>query len=183
MIFSYLCQYSGKNFYFFKKNTTLHYRLTYGRFLETFPHSLSGFMLAEFSVPTKLRMFKIRTIIFSIIILITISRYRFFKESLGFKYGGIRRNIAAIFIFLLFVLPFDKITKKKVIKLIEIITKYTPGIYFLHEFVGTGYNIRFILGNKINTLFGCIIIYLRSYMLCLFIDKFIGNTKFKHLIK
>ena len=183
MILSYICQYSGQNYHFFKKHTTLHYRLTYGRFLETFPHSLSGFILAEFSVPTKLKTFKLRTIIFSIIILITISRYRFFKESLGFKYGGIRRNIAAIFIFLLFVLPLDKIANTKVIKLMEIITKYTPGIYFLHEFVGTGYNIKFILGNKIDTFFGCIIIYLRSYMLCLFIDKFIGNTNFKHLIK
>ena len=146
MILSYKFQYSGENYKFFKKNTTLHYRLTYGRFLETFPHSLSGFFIAAFRIPTKLGLYKLRTIFFSIIILIIISKYYFFKELYGFKYGGIRRNIAAVLIFILFVLPLEHFEKSKTNKLLEIITNYTQGIYFLHDIVGTGFNIKFILG-------------------------------------
>ena len=76
-----------------------------------------------------------------------------------------------------------EVRNTKIIKLLNIITNYSAGIYYLHDIVGTGLNIKFILGNKIDTLYGNIIIYLRSYMLCMFIDKIIGKTRLKYLIK
>ena len=61
-ILSYRFQYSGQNYHFFKENTTFHYRLTYGRFLETFPNSLSGFFISSSNLTNKLKMYKLRTI-------------------------------------------------------------------------------------------------------------------------
>ena len=183
MVLSYKFQYSGENYHFFEHNSILYYGITYGRFLETFPNSLSGFLIASFGIPSNLKMYKQKAIILSLIILIFCSINHFDEELLGFKYGGIRKNFAAIFIFCLFFFALDNVKTKVIIKLLNIITNYTAGIYFIHEMVGTSFMIKFILGNKINTFFGNIIIYLRSYMLCHFIDKFIGNSKLKHLIK
>ena len=182
-ILSYQIQYSGQNYSFFKKNSTFHYRLTYGRFLETFPNAISSFLIAASNFTTKLKMYKFKTIILSLMVLIFISKYHYYDILLGFKYGGIRRNIAAILIFFIFFLPLDKIKNTKIKKLLDIITSYTAGIYYIHDIVGTGFYIKFILGNKIYTLLGNIIIYLRSYMLCMFINKYIGKTKIKILIK
>ena len=102
---------------------------------------------------------------------------------MGFNYGGIRLNIGAILIFFLFFFSVDEINNKKTKKILDIITNYTPGIYFLHTILGKGYIMKYILGNKIKTLSGIIILYLFSYILCLLIDKFIGKTRFKYIIK
>lgn len=183
-ILSYAFQYSGINFRFFLKHFTLLYYATYGRFIETFPNSLCGFFIASFKITNILKNHIIKTIIICNSILLFISVYRFNNKLLSFKYAGIRLNIAAICIFLIFFyLPFNKINNVKIKKILDKITNYTAGIYFIHYLIGKGYAMKIILGNKIENIFGCLIIYLISYISCFFLDKLIGNTNLKHLIK
>jgi surface polysaccharide O-acyltransferase-like enzyme len=101
---------------------------------------------------------------------------------LSFKYGGIRKNIASICLFEIFYFIGNN-TNTYYIKIMDNLTKYTAGIYFLHTIIGHGYFMRFILGNKIKTINGCFILYIISYMVCFIMDKLIGKTKFMHLIK
>ena len=185
IMISYACQYSGINYNFFFLNFTSLYSATYGRFLDTFPSFLSGFFIAEFKIMNKQRKyFQIIIIIICMIILIFISIYKFNYKLLTFKYGGIRLNTAAICIFLIFFnLPFNIIRNIKMKNILDKITNYTAGIYFIHFLIGKGIIMKIILGNKIETVFGCFIIYLISYFSCFLLDKLIGNTKLKHLIK
>ena len=183
MIISYISQYSEFNYYFFTRKFSINYSTTFGRFLDTFPHSLTGFFLGAFKIPNKLKYNKFRAIIISLIVILLLSKYKFDKKILSFKYAGIRLNLASISLFLIFFLSLEKVTSKKMKKFLNIITNYTAGIYFIHWKLGTGYIMKIILGNKINTLFGSSIVYLISYSLCFCLDKLIGNSKFKHMIK
>ncbi len=183
MILSYRFQYSGESFSFFYKFFTLHYALTYGRFIDCFPNAITGLMLGVHNIPNYLKLHRIKNIIMNIIILIFVSKYNIDPNLKCFKYGGIRLNIASICIFMIFYLSNIRFENEIFIKILDNITNYTPGIYFSHYLIGKGYIMNFILGNKINTLFGCILLYLASYTLCLCLDKFIGKTKLRHLIK
>ncbi len=181
-ILSYLLQYSGVNYHFIKNNFTVHYSLTYGRFLESLPNSISGFFIASFRLVDKLKYFKLKSIILGIIIIIIISIFKFDIKLLSFKYGGIRKNIASICLFEIFYFICNNINRY-FIKIIDIVTKYTAGIYFLHTIIGHGYIMKFILGKKINTINGCFILYIITYIVCFLMDKLIGKTKLMHLIK
>lgn len=183
-IISYGLQYSGYNYYFFKSHFSVFYYNTYGRFFSTVPNSISGFYIAQHKILDKLKKYKIRTLILSFIILVIISKYKFDNSIIMFKYGGLRLNTASICIFLLFFyLPFKKDMNRRIKKILDIITNYTAGIYFSHTLIGKGYLMNFLLGKKIETLFGCIIIYLTSFILCFLFDKVFNNRKLKHLIK
>jgi fucose 4-O-acetylase-like acetyltransferase len=184
MIVSYKFQYSGDNYYFFKKYFRANYYNTYGRFFETLPNSITGFFLAAFCIPNKMQTYKIRTVIISIIVLGIISSNKFENDLKTFKYGGIRLNIASICIFLIFYLSLNSVyINKKIIKIIDISTNYTAGIYFIHYLIGKGYIMNFLLSKKLKTFFGCFIIYIFSFVTCILLDKLIGKTKLRHLIK
>ncbi len=78
---------------------------------------------------------------------------------------------------------FEKVKNILIIKIIDILSVYSPGIYFIHIIIGKSYIIKILLANKINTIFGCFNIYIITYIFCFFIDKIFGNTNLKHLIK
>ena len=184
IIVSYKFQYSGDNYYFFKKYFKANYYNTYGRFFDNFPHSITGFFLAAHCIPNKMKNCKIRSIIISLIILAIISYYKFKNNLQTFKYGGIRLNIASTCIFLIFFLSSNSVNiNKKIKKVIDIITNYTAGIYFIHYLIGKGYIMKFLLAKKLKTFFGCFIIYIVSYGACILLDKLIGKTELRHLIK
>jgi len=183
MILAYKFQYSGESYTFFYKYFTIHYTVTYGRFIDDFPHCISGLLLGVHNIPNNLKLHRIKAIFINIIILLFVSKYNFDVNMKCFKYGGIRLDLAAICLFLIFYLSNITINNEKIIKIFDIITNYTPGIYFSHYLIGKGIIMKYILGNKIITLFGCIILYLSSYALCFSLDKLIGNTKLKHIIK
>ena len=182
LILSYRFQYSGENYLFFTRYFSLFFTTTYGRFFETFPHSMTGFYLGVFKVMNKLLMYKRRTIFISLFALIIISIYDFDNILSGFKYGGLRLNFAAICIFLIF-FSLNEVLILKKIKLMNLFTSFTAGIYFIHNLVGRGFILKKLLGNRINTIYGCIIIYLNSNLFCFLLNKLIGNSKLKHLIK
>ena len=182
LIISYLLQYSGVNHKFFKKNFSTHSRSTYGRLVETIPHSITGFFLSSIDIMKLIKKKKINVFLVSIIILVIISKYEIFGELKSFKYGGIRLNIAAFCIFIIFSLLPSKIFNINLLnKFIMQITKYTGGIYFTHYLIGKGYLCRSIYYVKKGTFLGCIFIYLISYIVSLIGNKILGKTKFKHL--
>lgn len=183
MILSYRFQYSGENYKFFKKHYENIYSLTYGRFIDTFPCSMTGIFIASFKIKNKLDSYKFRCIFLCILFLIFSSKYNFDSNLLTFRYGGLRLNIASCCIFFLFLLSFESIKNNKIIKIIDILSKYTAGIYFIHLLVGKSYIIKFVLVKKINIFFRCIDIYIISYIICFLLDKIFGNTIFGHLIK
>ena len=182
MILSYRFQYSGENYWFFMHYFSGHFRLTYWRFFETFPNLLTGFFLGAFKAPDNLRIYKVKTIFICSFTLIFVSKFNFDKIIKGFKYAGIRLNIAAICIFLIF-FYLDEVLNIEKIKIMNIITDFTAGIYFVHNLIGRGFFGKKLLDYKLHSIYGCITIYLSSYILCFILNKFIGNTKLKHLVK
>lgn len=183
MILAYILQYSGKNLNFFNTRFNPTYLNTYGRLINTFPDSLTGFFLPAYNIINKLILYKKTNIIISLIIIIFLSKYEFDNNLFIFKYGGIRLNIASVCIFFIFYSLGGNIRNKKTIKIFDIITNYTPGIYFIHNLIGRGYIIPNILGNKLKTFFGCLVIYLVCFILCFLLDQLLGKTRFIHLIK
>ena len=182
-IILYLIQYSGLNYSFFYNYTSLHFRLTFGRFAEVFPNGVSGFILASFDILKKSQIKRKEVIVLSLIILIVITKFKIFEEIKTFKYGGIRLNIAAICIFLFFsLLPFQMIKCKIIIIIIKQLSYYTGGVYFTHFLIGNGILVskifRFI---KNNSILGCIKIYLISYLVSIIGTIIFKNSKFKHL--
>ena len=154
-LLSYILQYSGINYFFFLKNFSTHSRSTFGRFFEAIPLT---------------------------IILILITKYQIFSEINNFKYGGLRLNLAAFCIFIIFSLIPSKIygfdlKNNVIIK----ITNYTGGIYFTHYLIGKGFICSSTIFVKKKTILGCTIIYLMSYITSCIGFKLLGNSKLKHL--
>ena len=183
MILSFRFQYSGENYSFFKNNYKSIYANTYGRIIDIFPVSITGFFIASLKSKNKLNYSKIRTILISILVLFFLTKYNFDESLKTFKYGGLRLNIAACCLFFCFLLSFDKLKNINIIKIIDILSNYTAGIYFTHMLIGKSYSVRFLLGNNINTIFGCFNIYIISYIFCFIIDRIFSNRTFKNLIK
>jgi len=183
MILSYIIQYSGENYKFFKNHFNNFYAANYGRFIDTFPNSLTGFFIASMKINNKIKYCKLRTIFICIFFLLIVTNYNFDSSLKSFRYGGLRLNIASCCIFFVFFFSFEKVKNLLIIKIIDILSIYSAGIYFIHIIIGKGYIIKLLLVNKINTIFGCFNIYIISYMFCFLIDKIFGNTNLKHLIK
>lgn len=184
-ILSYIIQYTGLNYKFFVKNSSFHYRLTFGRFAEGLPNAVTGFYIASKNLTSILKNNDKITIINSLIILSFITKFNVFSNILTFKYGGIRLNIASICIFFIFYLfPFRAIKNKFLINIIKQLTSYTGGIYFIHNLIGRGYILRKILlflAIKRKSLLHCIIVFFISYTICFLGTKLFGRTKFRHL--
>lgn len=150
MILSFRFQYSGENYSFFKNNYKSIYANTYGRIIDIFPVSITGFFIASLKSKNKLNYSKIRTILISILVLFFLTKYNFDESLKTFKYDGLRLNIAACCLFFCFHLSFDKLKNINIIKIIDILSNYTAGIYFTHMLIGKSYSARFLLGNLIN---------------------------------
>lgn len=181
-ILSYISQYSGFNYNFFINYSTIHFRLTFGRFAEAIPNAVSGFTLASLEILNKGKKYKKKIIFFSLLIIIIISKYDIFSEVKSFKNGGLRLNIAAICIFLFFsLLPLEIIKCKIIIFIIKQISIYTGGVYFTHYLIGKVFLNKILTFIKNNSFLGCMKIYLISYIVCLIGRKIFKKTKFRHL--
>lgn len=184
MIICLSLQYSGKNYKFFKKHFDSNYYMTYGRIVEAYPNAITGFFLSYINIYDKLKTNKRNTVLINIIVLIFISKYKFDANLLSFRYGGLRRMSAAICIFISFYfLPFENIKNEKIKKIINIIAGYNAGIYFIHCLIGRSKIMKKILNRRIRKLSGFFSIYFISYIICFILDKLIGNTFLKHMIK
>ena len=146
IIISYIFQYSGLNYYLVIKYLRLHATFTFGRFFESIPNAITGYTIAYLNLIQKLRIFRFKTWFFSISILIIISKYSVFDNLKTFKYGGLRLNIAASCIFIIFsLLPLENLESKSFQKFIKQITSYTGGIFYMHYLIGSSFLIKKIL--------------------------------------
>jgi fucose 4-O-acetylase-like acetyltransferase len=184
-ILAYIFQYTGWNYNLFRKYSSFHFKLTFGRFAEGIPNAVSGFYIASKNYITLLKSNSKIAIINSFIIVSFITKFNVFSEIETYKYGGVRLNIAAIcFFFIFYLFPFRTIKNKFLINIITQITSYTGGIYFIHNLIGRGYILKkflSILAIKRHTLFECIIVFFISYIICFSGTKICGRTKFRHL--
>ena len=179
-IFAYFLQYSGYNFRFYKTLKPEN-KECLGRFAEAIPYTITGFSFAFLKVFDILNAYKIKTLVFSALTFIFLEKYSVFSEIKGVMYYGFNKNIMAIsliFIFLIF--PSDKITNSKTKKFLRQITNYTPGIFYLHYTVFV-YLKKYIEPINNGTFFGCVIIYIVTYLFCFIGTKISGKSKFINL--
>ena len=181
-IIAYISQYSGLNYYINKEYLDVHACLTFGRFAEAFPNAVTGFTFASFNIIEKLKKYRIKSIFYSLVILIMISKYNVFVSIQTFKYGNIRLNIAASCLFIIFSLfPLENIKNKIAINTIKRLTSYTGGIYYMHYLVGNSLSIKRILNPLKGTVLYCVILYLICYNICHFSLKIFRKTKLKYI--
>ena len=178
LLFSYFLQYSEINYNIFN-SYSLHLRAG-SHLIEMLPIAITGLTLAHLNILTIFNNHRIKFMLYFFAILLFIYNYNVFGEFKGFFYSGIKNNIASICLFISFsLIPFDKIKNKYIIYTIKQITRYTGGIYYYHSMIGMVLA-KFSCLNKEKMLF-CFIIYLKTYILCLFGTQIFRNTKIKYL--
>jgi len=127
-LYCYFVQYSNLNYQIFGQ-MIFEMKYPFGRIVETLPYSISGFMLAHFSFISYLKKNKIKTIYILIFILFLVIQYDIFINLIGFCYSGIKIHIICLCIFIIFtIIPIDFINYN----LINYISKFTSGIYYIH---------------------------------------------------
>ena len=174
-LLAYLFQYSQYNYNIFSK---LNYEIKYplGRFSEIIPYSISGFILSYFKLISYFQKNRIKTASICLFIFILIFKYKFLIDPKGFNYQGLKLNILSVCFFIIFSMISSNFIIKYLTKLIFLISKYTPGIYYLHipimQYLRSFIN---VINNK--EIYGVILIYGTCFIICI-----IGNFFFKKSI-
>lgn len=179
-IICYKLQFSNIVFLYFRTyKEKPHYCM--GSIIEILPYSVTGLSLCSFNLFSKLKKNKFKIFIFNIMILYLIESSTIFNTANGFRYPGIKLNLGAICLLIIFILiPFEKIKNQIIRIFLKIITNYTGGIYLLHNIIRDNLNKRVLIIKK-KTINGAILIYLFSYFICLIGTKIFGNTKLVNL--
>ena len=181
LILTYIVQYSGFNYKYIFLGCPFHYRYNIGFIFDSIPCEITGFFLSFYKLFNVAKSQRIKTVIFSLLIYYLISNFEVFSKRKGTPYQGINLNIQSICLILIFtVLPFDKIEKKYILKLIKIINNYSAGVFYLHV------SIRFYFADifddiKKGTFFGIIITYIICYFISYIGTMLFGKTLFRHL--
>ena len=184
LILSYIGQYTGYVYDKIRFEFDKYYKinkLTMEFSFESIPYTITGFILGYYKLLDYIQKYKIKTLIISIIIYNIVVDYNIFTEAKGMSYHGIKYNIQSIcliFIFSLF--PSDQIRNKYLSKLLMELTKYTGGVYYLHNNILI-YLSDYFISMKKRTFQGAII----SYLICYFISfvgaLIFGKTPIKYL--
>ena len=139
-------------------------------------HMFSGFFFGSIRLLDKKISLKLIYSIFSIIGLIFLI---YLDDEKNFGYIRIQFIINIIFIFSSLI-PFDLIKNRNITSIINQITSYTGGVYYLHwEIKFRTFNDIYLI-KKANFL-SCIIIYLICYIFCFLSFRLFKNTKLKFL--
>ena len=181
MILGFFLQYSNNNFtLFFKCEYIIKY--TFGRFLEIITYCITGYIFSSLNIIHILSKNIIISINIFLSILIFNLQYTIFTKIDGFGYQGFKLYTSSISIFLIFsLIPSEKFLNKFIIKFIQFISIYTPGIYFIHKSLYQYLCIFSILKN--NALSSVIIIYFISYFISLFGKLIFRKTKLINLFQ
>ena len=177
MIFSYYLQYS-KYRDLILRNSKYKLQISIIREIMVIPFAVTGFSLAANNIINILQKYKYKTFIFSSITFIFIDIFNIFINMND--YNGVQLNILStclIFIFSLF--SFVKI-KSKYLYIIEYITKYSAGIYYLHTTVYL-YLKNYIFAIRKGTIRGTFLIYIICYLISYSGMSLFGKTKAKNL--
>ena len=174
-ILAYFFQYSQYNYNIFSK-LNFERKYPFGRFSEIIPYSISGFILSYFKLISYFQENKIKVVTICLFIFTLLFNYKIFIEPKGFGYQGLRLNILSVSFFIIFSMISSKFIIKYLTKLILLISKCTPGIYYLHIPI-MHYFSSFINVIKNQELYGSILIYIICFNICI-----IGNFIFKKTI-
>ena len=180
LILFYYIQYSGNNFVN-NLNLRKNDKFTVGRMFEMIPLGVTGLTLGHYDIINKLYTIKFQTFIISLLIYNLIRDYKIFSNIKGFYYQGIELNIRAVcivFIFSLF--PSEKIKNKFLIKILDLITHYSAGPFYLHLSL-KAYLLNYNDNIKNGTFLGIIINYLICYNISILGYKMFGKTFLKYL--
>ena len=147
------------------------------------PLAVVGLILGSKNLIYKI---KINTSIFYFLMIFSIYilfKYDIFVYKPGLRYPNILLNIfASILLFIAFCsIPFEKIEKGNLFKIISKVTKYTGGIYYLHPRIRRILQKIFIYFYKRRTYSNSILIYITCYETCFFGEKIFINSKLKYL--
>ena len=179
-ILAYILQYSEINKKFYK-SLREEKKECLGRLAEVVPYTVTGFTLASLGIIAKLKNYKIKTFVFSILIYISIEKYSVFSILKGIAYAGIKLNISSICIIFVFSLfPSEKIKDNLIKVILKNFTNFTAGVFYLH------WSLIIYLKDYINIIkkgsfSGIIMIYLLCYIISFFGMKIFGKTKLKLL--
>lgn len=179
-IISYYFQYS-----FFNYNLFIIYKPTIGYSLgnmsEMMPSAVTGFTFGSLNLIYLFISYRWRIIFFSIPIFFFLIKYNIFLGILGFYYPGIEFNLGASILFIFFSIIIVKpIMNKNLYLIIEILTQYTGGIYYLHILLRNILKKKLLLVRN-KTILGSIIIYIICYTICFFGIIIFKKTKLKYL--
>lgn len=168
--------YSGKSYDFFKFTK---YKNSLGTLIELIPLAILGFTykyINLLSLVNKLPVYIKCILCFYIYFLF---EYDIFLLPIGFRYPNIILYIIASSIFLILFgsLNFERF---KINIIINIITKCTGGIYYIHPFVRNNLEKYFIFFKK-RTYTSASLIYVISYIICMIGSKHLQNNKLKYL--
>ena len=175
---SYIFQYSGIYYNYFN-NFRSDVKLSVGLFVETIPFAASAFLISSLKIEEKLKNHRMKVLILIFIYLYFIIKYNVFSNAYGFNFQGIDKNIISIMLFIEFYLiPFEYLKEKCFYNFINICTRYTQGIYYLHIFLSQ--KLQLILRIKGSFLY-CFIIYLFGYFISFIGTKIAGKNILKYL--
>ena len=150
--------------------------------IKYFNFAFTGFYFAYKNLIHKLFKFRVIFFIISIsFISIFLNFYFFIFKHIQYFYTGIVKNIFVLNIFIFFsIIPFDKIKSKNILALLNKISSYTGGIYYLHVKIGNLCR-EYIYLNKKDTFKGCLLIYLFSYLICIVGSFVLKKSNLKYL--
>jgi hypothetical protein len=100
----------------------------------------------------------------------------------GYLFSAIEMNtLGSINFFCIFsIIPFEYIKKKRIIDILKYISNYTGGIYYIHVFL-CYYLGKIIIYIRYQTFFGCILLYIICYFICLIGNNIFHKTFLKYL--
>lgn len=177
LIVAYFFQYSYWNKYIFEQYRVF-VRIPLGSFLELMPFAAVGTILRYFDVIAKLKNNKAVSIILIEAIIFLILKFDVFVKIEGYFFPGVFLNIGGVCIFILFSL--FSLQNKKLVSLLKIITNFTGGIYYVHKACYFVLKKKFLfVRNK--TFHGSVLVYLISYIICYFGNKYTYKSKLKFL--
>ena len=178
-IASYFFQYSNYNYnFFFKFN--FEFKYPFGRMLEIFPYTISGYILSNFSLIDYFKQNKIKSIYLCLLTFILFYNYSIINSPKGFGYSGLNLNILSICIFITFSLFNSKKQDTKIKYIIKLISSNSYGIYILHIPI-MNYCKNYIFLIKKKTIYGSIIIFIICYLVCAIGKNIFRNTIFINL--
>ena len=179
-ISSYYFQYSNINYNIFSKYS-FYLRYPLGRFVESLPFCITGYILASIKIDTYIKNIRIKAIFCITFAFLFFIRSNIFIDIRGFNYQGIKLNIRCILFYTIFLLiPQTNIKNLKIEKIFKILSNNTSGVYYLHLPIYSLLRKNFRLIKK-KTFFGSLIIYIICQFISLIGIKFFGNTKLRHL--
>ena len=152
ILFAFFLEYSFINYHFFSP-TILAVKNSYGRFVELIPYAVLGILFGLLALKTKIKSAGLFALIllFSLFYIITTNS----PQPLGFHFSGIKIFSGTIIVFSLTMLLSNLQFDIKLHKLIEVLGKYSFGVYLFH----------FILLEFLLKLFPDLIVYITKYSL------------------